>query len=195
MVNGVEKGLIKVNIHLSTTIHRASDTLGQDVAAKTIALVRVLAPVLPARFEEVRRGQEGVVTEDSSDGKAIPFPVRQLKLLNLISQVRELSLSSRAQLVGGQQTRLPIELHDRKALDQGGKRLEDLGQLRGSSLVGQEASRSGDGEGVQGMRQGGRVIMDVREPLQGSRGRERNLSPSHCDEQSDSQEVVAQKVV
>lgn len=171
---------MKLNIHLSTAIHRASDALGQDITAKTIALVRVLAPVLPARLEEVRRGQEGVVTEDSSNSEAVPFSIRQLELLDLISQVSELGLSCRAQVVGGQQTRCAIELHDRKTLDERGKGLEGLGQLRGGSLVGQKASGGGDSEGVQGMREGRRVIMDVGEPLQGSRGRERNLRPSHC---------------
>jgi hypothetical protein len=70
--------LKKGDIHLSTAIHRASNTLRQELTAKTIALVRVLAPVLPAGLEEVGRGQEGVVTEDSSNGEAIPLSIRQL---------------------------------------------------------------------------------------------------------------------
>lgn len=169
------------NIHLSTAIHGTSDRLGKDIPTKSVPLVWVLHPVLPARLKEVRRGHEGVVPEDGSNSELVVGPIGQDKLLDLISQVGELSLDGRAKLICRQQAGRSVELDDRKALHQRLERLEGLREVNRGSLVRQEASRGGDGEGVQSMRHGGRVIMDMGEPLQGRGGGVGHFSSSHDD--------------
>jgi hypothetical protein len=141
----------KMNLQLSAAIHGTSNGHRQNITAKTVTTLGVLVPVLPARLKEVRRGQEGIITEDSSNSKSIWRAIREDKLLNLISQVSELGLDSRAKLVGSQQTGLAIKSDDRETVDEGQQGAECLWKLCRGSLIGQEACLGGDGEGVQGM--------------------------------------------
>lgn len=140
-----------MNVQLSTAIHRPSNSLWQNVSSKAISVLGSLGPVLPARLEEVRRGQEGIVTEDSGDGKQIRRAVSGDELVNLVSQIRQLRLDSRAKLIRGQQARLAVSPNHRGTVQQGGQWLEDLGQGSRGSGIGEKARRGSDGEGVQGV--------------------------------------------
>jgi len=169
-------------LHLSSTVHGTSNSLGQNLPAKTVSSVGVLSPILPAGLKEVRRGHEGVVPEDGSHGELVIGPIRKDKLLDLIGQVSgELTLDSRAELVCCQQTGFAIESEDRHALHQRLKGFESLWEFSRSSLVRHEASRGGYSEGVERMRHLGGDIVDVRELPQGSGRGVGHLGPSHDD--------------
>jgi hypothetical protein len=122
--------------------------LGQDITTKSIATFWVLVPVLPARLEQVRRGQEGIVTEDRSNGEAIRRAIGKNQLLNLVSQVSKLGLDGRAKLISSQQTGLAVEPDDRETVDQRQQGTESLWQLNRGSLIRQEACLGGDGKRV-----------------------------------------------
>ena len=74
--------------------------------------------------------------------------ISQDQLLDLVSQVGKLSLDSRAELIGSQQTGFAIEPDDRETIDERQQSTEGLWQLDRGSLIGQEACLGGDSEGV-----------------------------------------------
>lgn len=182
------------NIQLSTTIHRASHSPRKHVTSQAIPLVRVFAPVLPAWLKQVRRSQEGVITENGSDSIEVWGAISSDKLVNFGGEVRKL-LDGRTQFIGSQKTRGTIKLLHRKTFKQGLQRFEGIRQLGRGHNEGQEAGGGGDSEGVQGLRQGCRVIMDMRKTLHGSGRGWRDLGLCHFERDRRGQDSVYVRVI
>jgi hypothetical protein len=84
-------------------------------------------------------------------------------------QVGQLGQDGGPELVLAEQARGAVLPDDGEAVQQRQQRLEDLRQGRRGGGIGQEARGGCDGEGVQGPRQRGRVIVDVGELLESGR--------------------------
>lgn len=115
---GRKRKIEESNIQLRTPIHGACYRPRQEVSSETIAIVRVLAPILPARLKQVSRRQERVIPEDGSDGVKVRGAIGRDKLVDFLREVGEFG-DSRAQLICRQQPGRAVELRDGHLVKQG----------------------------------------------------------------------------